>query len=290
MNQIQRGLRFQQLHTTEAIFLMPNAWDVGSAMMLASCGFPAIATTSAGIAFSLGFPDQEAAVNRGSMLDRVGAIAAASPLPVSADLQSGYGESPGEVGETITAAIQAGVVGANIEDYSGNPTRALFEKEHAVARVQAARLAADASGVPFVLTARSDAYLTGARNPFAETVERCNAYREAGADCLFVPGASDPKTIEALVRELNGPLTVVMGLTGSPLTVSQLGSLGVRRVTVGGSLARATFGLIRQAAQEMAASGTFSYASQQIPDAELSQFFADQRGSGFFPLSVSHGT
>lgn len=215
------------------------------------------------------------------MLDRVGSIAAASPLPVSADLQSGYGTSPDEVGETITAAIRAGVVGANIEDHSGNPAQALFERDHAVARVRAVRRAADTSGVPFVLTARSDAYLTGASNPFAEAVERCNAYREAGADCLFVPGASDPRIIEALVREINCPLTAVMGLTGSPLTVSQLGSLGVRRVTIGGSLARATFGLIRRAAQEMATSGTFSYADQQIPDAELSQFFADQRGSNF---------
>lgn len=278
MNQIQRGLRFQQLHTTDAIFLMPNAWDAGSALMLASCGFPAIATTSAGVAFSLGFPDQEAAVSRETMLDRVGSIAAASPLPVSADLQSGYGSSPDEVGETITAAIRAGVVGANIEDNSGNPAQALFDREDAVARIRAARCAADASGVPFVLTGRTDAYLTDARHPFADAVERCNAYREAGADCLFVPGASDPETIKALVREINGPLTVVMGLTGSPLTVSQLGSLGVRRVTVGGSLARATFGLIRRAAQEMASSGTFTYADQQIPDAELSQFFVDQRG------------
>lgn len=121
------------------------------------------------------------------------------------------------------------MVGANIEDYSGNPAQALFDREHAVARVRAARRAADASGVPFVLTARSDVYLTGASNVFAEAVERCNAYREAGADCLFVPGASDPKTIEALVREINAPLTVVMGLTGSPLTVPQLGSLGSPR-------------------------------------------------------------
>lgn len=222
MNQLQRGRRFQQLHTTDSIFLMPNAWDVGSALMLASCGFSAIATTSAGVAFSLGFPDQEAAVNRETMLDRVGSIAVASPLPVSADLQSGYGVNPEQVGETITAAIRAGVVGANIEDYSGHPAQALFDRQHAVARVRAARRAADASGVPFVLTARTDAYLKGASHPFAEAVERCNAYREAGADCLFVPGASDSKTIEALVREIHGPVTVVMGLTGSPLTVSQL--------------------------------------------------------------------
>lgn len=169
------------------------------------------------------------------MLDCVGSIAAASPLPVSADLRSGYGASPKDVGETIKGAIRTGVVGANIEDYSGNPAQALFDREQAVSRVRAARRVVDASGVPFVLTARTDVYLTGASNPFAEDVERCNAYREARAYCLFVPGASDLKTIEALVREINGPITVVMGLTGSPLTVSQLGSLVVRWVTIGGS-------------------------------------------------------
>jgi 2-methylisocitrate lyase-like PEP mutase family enzyme len=125
-----------------------------------------------------------------------------------------------------------------------------------------------------VLTARTDVYLTGAPKPFAEAVERCNAYREAGADCLFVPGASDPAVIEALVREISGPLTVVMGLSGSALTVAQLGSLGVRRVMIGGSLARASLGLIRSAAQEMAGAGTFSFAAKAIPHAELSRFFA----------------
>ena len=277
MNQIQRGLRFQQLHTADAIFLMPNAWDAGSALMLASLGFPAIATTSAGVAFSLGFPDQEAAVSRETMLERVGSIAGATQLPVSADLQSGYGATPEDVGSTMASAIQAGVVGANVEDHSGNPSKPLFSLEDAVLRIRAARRTADASGVPFVLTARTDAYLAHVSEPFAVAVERCNAYREAGADCLFVPGASDPKTIAALVRQIDGPVTVVMGLTGSPLTVSQLGSLGVRRVTIGGSLARATFGLIRHAAAEMAGVGTFSYAAQQIPDAELNRFFADQR-------------
>jgi 2-methylisocitrate lyase-like PEP mutase family enzyme len=192
MNQIQRGIRFRELHTTDAIFLMPNAWDAGSALMLASLGFPAIATTSAGVAFSLGFPDQEAAVSRETMLERVGSIAAAIQLPVSADLQSGYGTTPEEVGSTIESAIRAGVVGANVEDHSGNPGQPLFSLEHAVLRIRGARRAADASGVPFVLTARTDAFLATVSEPFAVAVERCNAYREAGADCLFVPGASDP--------------------------------------------------------------------------------------------------
>lgn len=277
MNQIQRGLRFRQLHTADSIFLMPNAWDAGSALMLASLGFPAIATTSAGICFSLGFPDEEAAVGRDAMLDRVRSVAAAVPLPVSADLQSGFGASADEVGSTIGNAILAGVVGANIEDLSGKPSEPLFEMNQATARIRAARRAADASGIPFVLTARTDAYLAGADQPFDVAVDRCNAYREAGADCLFIPGVSDPRIIEALVREIHGPITVVMGLTGSALTLSQLGSLGVRRVTIGGSLARATLGLIRKAAEEMAGAGTFSFAAQQIPHSELSRFFADQR-------------
>lgn len=277
MNQIQRGLQFQKLHTADSIFLMPNAWDAGSALMLASLGFPAIATTSAGVCFSLGFPDHEAAVSKQVMLDRVEAIATAVRVPVSADLQAGYGLDPDGVGATITSAILAGVVGANVEDYTGNPAAPLFPLEEASARIRAARSAAYASGIPFVLTARTDAYLAGASTPFAEAVERCNAYREAGADCLFVPGPADLETIEALVREINGPVTVVMGLSGSTLTVQQLGSVGVRRVTIGGSLARATFGLIRKAAAEMAEFGTFSFATQQIPHAELSQFFADQR-------------
>ncbi len=277
MNQIERGHRLHGLHASNDIFLMPNAWDAGSALMLASLGFPAIATTSAGVCFSRGYPDQEAGLSRDAMLEQVRSVAAVVPLPVSADLQAGYGAAAEEVGETIVKAIQAGVVGANVEDYTGNPAQPLFAIEDAVARIRGARRAADESGVPFVLTARTDPYLVGAAEPFADAVERCNAYREAGADCLFIPGASDPETIAALVREIAGPITVVMGLSGSTLTVPQLGALGVRRVTIGGSLARTVFGLIRRAATEMAERGSFTFANEQIPHGELSQFFAKQR-------------
>lgn len=277
MNQIERGSVFSALHSSDSIFLMPNAWDAGSAMMLAALGFPAVATTSAGICYSLGQPDSEVAVSRDVMLDRVRSIADAVQLPVSADLQAGYGSDPEEVAATIQRAILAGVVGANIEDSAGDPEQSLFSIEEASARVQAARREADVSGVPFVLTARTDAYLLGVEGAFAVAVARCNAYRAAGADCLFVPGATDQKTIAALVREIDGPMTVVMGLSGSLLSVAQLGELGVRRVTVGGSLARAALGLVRRAASEIAQGGTFSYASQQIPDGELSRFFAEKR-------------
>lgn len=280
--QIQRGLRLQQLHTTpDSIFLMPNAWDAGSALMLASAGFAAVATTSAGVCFAMGFPDEEAAVSRQAMLEVVGAVTQALPqLPVSADMQSGYGAAPEDVAQTITGVIRAGAVGANVEDRADDTAQPLLPVAQAAARIRAARQAADASGIPFVLTARTDVYLSGhpaGADPFAEAVQRCNAYRQAGADCLFVPGATDAQTIGALVREIDGPLTVVQGLSGPSLDMAQLGALGVRRVTIGGSLARAALGLIRRAAQEMAGAGTFDFARQQIPQAELCRFFADQR-------------
>ena len=272
--QIAKAQHFRDLHTRPGTFLMPNAWDVGSARMLASNGFSAIATTSAGIAFSLGVPDYEGAVSRTEMLDCIQRIARSVDLPVSVDLEAGYGAEPERVGETIALAIAAGAVGGNIEDYSGDASAPLFEPSLAVERIRAARLAADGSGLPFTLTARTDCYLANGVAPFAQAVRRANMYREAGADCLFIPGASDPETIAQLVKEIDGPITVVMGLQGASLTVAQLADLGVRRITIGGSLARATYGLIRQAAQEMAGNGTFNYARQQIPDAELCAFFA----------------
>lgn len=274
MDQLQKALLLKELHGRDGIFLMPNAWDAGSARMLSAFGFPAIATTSAGIAFSLGLPDYEGAVSREAMIERIGQIAAAVDLPVSADLEAGYGAEPEQVGETIRLAIAAGVVGGNIEDFTGERSAPLFGLDLAAERIRAAREAADASGVPFTLTARTDCYLAGVENPFAVAVERANRYREVGADCLFVPGVSDPDVIAALVKEIDGPLTVVMGLSGSTLSVSQLAELGVRRVTIGGSLARATYGLIRQAASEMKEQGSFSFAAQQIPDGELCRFFA----------------
>lgn len=253
---------------------MPNAWDAGSARMLASAGFPAIATTSAGIAFSLGLPDYEGAVTRTEMLDRVREIANAVNLPVSADLEAGYGAEPERVAETIELAIVAGAIGGNIEDFSGDPAAPLFDMSLATQRIRAARAAADANGIPFTLTARTDCYLADVKHSFSEAVQRANSYGEAGADCLFVPGAADPSTIAELVKEIDAPLTVVMGLKGQSLTISQLEDLGVRRVSIGGSLARATYALMRKAAREMAIDGTFNYSNDQIPDAELCAFFA----------------
>lgn len=274
MEQKPKGRIFRALHTAPGVVLMPNAWDAGSARMLAAAGFSAIGTTSAGIAFSHGVPDYDGRVTRPEMLDCVGRIAAAVDLPVSADLEAGYGIAPQDVAQTIALFIQAGVVGGNIEDYSGDAHCPLFDAVLASERIGAARQAADSSGLPFTLTARTDCYLAGVDDPFSEAVRRSNLYREAGADCLFVPGIRDAATIAALVREVDGPLSVVMGLAGASLNVAELAALGVKRISIGGSLARATFGLIRRAAQEMREQGSFTFADQQIPDNELCRFFA----------------
>lgn len=271
---IKRGEQFRQLHEASEAFLMPNAWDAGSACILAASGFQCLATTSAGIAFSLGQPDYEGRVSRSQMMERIHQIAAAVTLPVSADLEAGFGAAPEVVAETIRLALQAGVVGGNIEDLSGDPHTPLFELELAADRIRAARESADGSGIPFTLTARTDCYLAGVPSPFSEAVRRLNLFREMGADCLFVPGIKDAETIAALVREVDGPITVVMGLTGSTFTVSQLSSLGVKRISIGGSLACSALGLVRRAAQEMLQHGSFDFAEQQIPDAELCSFFA----------------
>ncbi|HJW54505.1 MAG TPA: isocitrate lyase/phosphoenolpyruvate mutase family protein [Burkholderiaceae bacterium] len=272
--QRKKGNLFRNLHSNADIFVMPNAWDAGSARMLSSAGFTAIATTSAGIAFSLGLPDYAGRVSRMQMMDCIHRIATAVNTPVNADLEAGYGNAPEDVAETIRLSIQAGIVGGNIEDYTGNANVPLFDERLAVERIRAAREAADSTEIPFTVTARTDCYLAALPDAFAKAVHRSNLYREAGADCLFVPGVKDLATIAALVREIDGPLTVVMGLSGTSFNVADLKAIGVKRISIGGSLARAAFALIRGAAQEMRERGSFSFSEQQIPDGELCNFFA----------------
>src|SRR5215471_4725347 len=278
VTQLERAKRFHELHSTEGCFLMPNAWDVGSAKILAAAGFSALATTSAGVAFSMGRPDHgfcsaDARVERDSMLARVESMANAVSTPLNADLEAGYGISPESVAETISKTIAAGAAGGNIEDYTGDKNHPLFDTELAVDRISAAREAINRSGIPFVLTARADCYLVGRPDSFAESVRRANLFREAGADCLFVPGVADSETIGKLVREIDGPINIVMGLTGSALSLADLKALGVRRISIGGSMARAMYYHIQRAAREMIEHGTFSYADKQIPQWELNQIF-----------------
>ncbi|TGM03781.1 isocitrate lyase/phosphoenolpyruvate mutase family protein [Leptospira barantonii] len=272
LSQNEKGKLFRGLHD-QGTFIMPNAWDAGSARMLSGSGFSSIGTTSAGIAFAAGLPDHQI-LDRDTMLEHIQKIVFSLNVPVSADLEGGYGIEPDKVAETVRMAIAVGTVGCNIEDLSGDVSSPLLEAQLAVERIFAARQAADATGIVFTLNARTDAFLTNHPKALDEAIHRANLYRKAGADCLFIPGVYDLKTIDDLVRSIDGPLNIVMGLGKSELTLSGLQSLGVRRVSIGGSLARACFHLIREAAFEMIHKGTFSFSEAQYSHKELCDFFA----------------
>jgi 2-methylisocitrate lyase-like PEP mutase family enzyme len=248
-------------------FVLPNAWDAGSARVLEQVGFPAIATTSAGIAWSLGVPDG-GAVGRDTMLEHVGRIAAAVDVPVTADLEAGYGDTPDDVGRTVTRAVALGAVGGNLEDAG---PEGLFDIEEAADRVAAARAAAPRGS--FVLNARTDTYFAGAGGDvFAETVERAVRYVEAGADCVFVPGVVEEDTIRRLAAAIPAPLNVVAGLA-STTDAPTLFSLGVKRVSLGGSLARAALSTLERAGRELLDSGTLRFLDGAIGYADLQRRF-----------------
>jgi 2-methylisocitrate lyase-like PEP mutase family enzyme len=249
-------------------FVLPNAWDPGSARILEQVGFPALATTSAGIAFALGRPD--ASLDGDTMLDHVARIVASVAIPVSADLEAGYGTSPEDVARTVERVAGLGVVGANLEDQVDG---ALFEVDVAAARVAAARAAAPAG--TFVINARTDTYFgAGAGDVFAETIERATRYVEAGADCVFVPGVDDVDTIRRLAAEIPAPLNIVAGLTATMVDAPTLFSLGVKRVSLGGSIARAALSLVERAGRELLESGTLGFLDGAISYAELQRRFA----------------
>lgn len=274
-----RGSAFLKLHHAERGFVMPNAWDAGSAIVLASEGFPALGTTSAGIAFSLGRPDGAVgdsgfAVSRAEALDRLRQIVAGVEVPVNADLESGYGQTPDDVAETVRLAIAAGAAGANIEDVD-RATGALYELPLAVERMAAAHEAAIASGRSFVLNARTDAVLLHGGGALGLAIARANRLAEAGAQCVFTPGVADAERAAILVRDLVAPLNLVVGLNEAASSATALIEAGVARVSVGGSIARAALGLVRAAAQELRAHGTVSYAKGQVPQDVLNRLFED---------------
>jgi 2-methylisocitrate lyase-like PEP mutase family enzyme len=276
MKNSDKAIQFQQLHQDDC-FVMANAWSAGSAFMLEQAGFKAIGTSSAGIAYNHALAD--ASLSFDVALQDTAEIVAAVDIPVSMDAENGYADSPEAVYDNMGLIAATGVVGASIEDYTGNPDNPFYDIDLAVERIRAAHDAISDLGFPFTLTARADCYLYGHPEPFAESVKRVNRYREAGADCLYVPGVRDIETIGALVNEVDGPVNVVMGLSGSPMTVDELKSVGVTRISIGGSLARATFGLVRRAAQEILEQGSFTFSEQQIPDAELSRLFSERSSS-----------
>lgn len=270
---------FQALHAAPRGFVMPNAWDAGSAIILAQAGFAAIATTSAGIAFSMGRPDYQVsdstlAVSREAMFERMKEIADAVTVPVNGDLEAGWGDAPEAVAETIRMAITAGLAGGNIEDADAK-SGGLYDEGLAVERIAAAAEAAKASG--FVLCARTDAFMTPGAGGLDAAIRRCNLFREAGADCLYAPGVTDPADIAQLVAEVDGPINVVMGLGNAENTTGKLLDAGVQRISLGGSIARAALAFVRRCAEELMGPGSIGFAAGQIPQGELNALFAEAR-------------
>ena len=268
-----RAEAFRQLHDRPGAFVVPNPWDAGSARLLESLGFEALATTSAGYAFSLGRPDAAAAVGREETLANVRAIVDATSLPVSADLENGFGDDPQACAETIRMAVAAGLVGGSIEDATGRPGDPIYPFALAVERVAAAVAAARALPFPFVLTARAENLITG-RPDLTDTIRRLEAFAAAGADVLYAPGLTTRDAINSVVRAVAPkPVNVVMGLSGATFSLAELGDLGVKRVSLGSSLARAAFGALLRASREVRDSGTFTFSRDAMPYAELNALF-----------------
>ena len=273
MDQRAKYERFKAMHARAGAFVMPNPWDAGSARLLASLGFEALATTSAGFAFSVGRRDSFSGLGRGEVLRNAAEIAAASALPVSGDLEDGFGAAPETCAETIRLAAAAGLVGGSIEDATGDPDAPIHELALAAERVAAAAEAA--RGLPFLLTARAENYLWG-RPDLADTIRRLQALSAAGADVLYAPGLPDLEAIRTVCREVDRPVNVVMGLGGRSYSVGELAEAGVRRISVGGSLARAALGAVMRAAEEIRTRGTFSYADDAIPDRTVSALMSQE--------------
>jgi 2-methylisocitrate lyase-like PEP mutase family enzyme len=267
MDQQQKGEFFAALHRRERAFIIPNPWDVGTARLLASAGFEALATTSAGYAFSTGVPD--GAVGRAEMIAHIRQIVSATDLPVSADLENGFGDAPEAAAETIRRGIAAGRGGGSIEDSSGRPDAPIYEREHSAERVRAAAEAASASGLPFTLTGRAENYLHGRRD-LADTIARLQAYQEAGADVLYAPGLTTEEEIAQVVREVDRPVNV---LAFGNLPLETLSQLGVKRVSVGGSLYRTAMAALMGAAEEMQTQGTFDALGQALSHQGLTELF-----------------
>jgi 2-methylisocitrate lyase-like PEP mutase family enzyme len=278
-SQSTRAEKFALLHTRPGIFAIPNPWDGGSAKMLEALGFEALATTSAGFAFSLGKPDAEGAVDRESTLANVRAIVDASSLPVSADLENGFGDDPATCAETIQLAANAGLVGGSIEDATGRADDPIYPFALAVERVAAAVKAARAQPYPFLLTARAENFING-RPDLEETIRRLQAFADAGADVLYAPGLKTRGDIEAVVRAVAPkPVNVVMGLSGARFSLDELAALGVKRVSLGSSLARAAYGAFLRAAREIHDDGTFGFCDQAVPYAEINAVFKPRDAS-----------
>ncbi len=269
-NTKQIGEVFRLLHSQKSALILPNPWDVGTARILAKMGFKALATTSAGMAFSMGIT--EGSASKQQVLDHCQSIVNATPLPVSADLEKGFGDLPESVAQCVQEAASTGLAGCSIEDHTNRRNDPIFDFSLAVERIQAAAEACQKLDNDFVLTARCENFLWG-KPDLDDTIKRLQAFEQAGADVLYAPGLHDLATIKAVCSSVNKPVNVVMGMPGNTFTVEQLEQAGVKRISVGSAFARTAFTAFISAANEANNSGTFSFADNAIGFSELEAYF-----------------
>lgn len=268
MSQAQKAEAFAQLHRRSELFLLPNAWDAGSAKLLASLGFSAIATTSAGLAFTYGRRDGQ--MSREETFANAGAVVAATSLPVSADLENGFGDTPEDCQRTILDAVGVGLAGGSIEDATGRPDQPIYELGLATERVRAAAETAKAEG--FVLTARAENFFHGIPD-LDDTIRRLQAFQDAGAEVLYAPGLIRLDQIKSVLSSVDRPVNILATMAGQDFSIADLAELGVRRVSVGGTFARAAFGALKRAALELRDEGRFTFAKEAMPYPELAAIF-----------------
>ncbi len=272
--------KFRELHES-GCFVLPNPWDAGSAIYLEHLGFKAVATTSAGFAFSKGLPDGPQFVSRDMMLEHFREIAAATSLPVNADFQNGYADDPDDVAANVKLCIATGVAGLSIEDNSGRSDKPLYDFDFAVERIKAARSTIDSSGTRVVLTARCEAYPVGDADSLRTSIDRLVAFADAGADCLYAPGITERDEIAQIVKAVAPrPVNILISSNNCDLSVSQLADLGVRRISVGGALARAAWGGFVRAAIDIKENGSFAAFADATPFGELHGLFLKRSSTG----------
>lgn len=286
ITQAEKARRFRALHATGAGFIIPNPWDPGSARLLTSLGFSALATTSAGFAFSRGLPDGD--TSRESLMQHLGELSASTHLPISADLLNGFGPQPDDAARCIIDAASQGVVGGSIEDSTGDDASPIMDISQAVERVTAAAEAARSLPFPFTLTARAENHFFGIHK-LDDTIRRLIAFQEAGADVLFAPGLARREDIAEVLNAIDRPLNVLIGAPGLSLTAQELLDMGVRRISVGGSLARAALGALMSAATELRDLGSTHYNQSAMRGSALNKLFRDQ-GSAPHTSHVSQTT
>ena len=269
----EKAAAFRALHARPGAFVMPNPWDAGTARLLASLGFEALATTSLGLANMLGRADSDGSVSAGEVIDNARVIAAATHLPVNADLENCYADAPKEAALTIKRAAEAGVCGASIEDYSGEGGTGIYDFNLAVERVQAAVEMAHAQPVPVLLTARAENLIRG-RVDLDDTIRRLQAFEKAGADVLYAPGLKDIPSIRTVVASIGKPLNVVMSAADPNITVDQLAAAGVKRISVGGALSKLALTAFMDGAREMAQRGGFTWVGKAMPTKDFAAVFS----------------